>query len=743
MKEQLLKLIEIMFDYQIDEKRHEKNPIIEKYWLHDALTKYSKKIAALIGRDSIELIIGIMQKAIETDSSSFNPVWIVTIEENPQNSFRDRYDNMIVTFARDLLESLDKKASLDLIPQLLGMEHPIFTRLAIHAMNYLYSDVQSLFWEWFTTITSARPFGKHELYELISNNVKEFSEEQMDQILDWIQQLEYGPYEDEEKQANIEAYRKKEWLMPLKEYSKKAQELYDKYHAIYSEDVDHPGFDFWSESYSGHDSPINTEELGMLEVPDIVKYLLDFDSSKYKSRRSWGTDYFKEGLADTLMACVKENPEKFLSHLDSFLVLEKFYIQHLILGFDNAWRNNQRFEWNNLFDFFENLLSDKFFEDQEEYVFWIIGIIASLINDGMRNDSFAFDISLLNNAKRVLLKLFENIPDKDMHEMHDLVSFVLNDPFGKILFALMNYSLRVARVGITSNDARWDSDIKLLFSKSLTVKNDSFIALHVTIGMFLKNILYLDNNWVFENFHLIFPLDNESFWNATIEGYFSSGGSVYQTIYNRLNEDGHITKALKSPQIKKDTQRSVIQHICVAYMNDFDDDTIFMIDDTNDIKEIVWFIWSAYREEITNAIREKVFRMWKYMFEKYNDNGMDASAEEIMSKLSLWFSFIDAIDLEDIELYKLSASLSQKYHNDHWITEELLRLSDQYSTQAADIFLSMLNNEDLPFYPQETIVALVENFFQKHESKNKAVEICNRYAMQRSFLLTKVFEKFK
>ena len=44
LKEQLLKLIEIMFDYQIDEKRHEKNPIIEKYWLHDALTKYSKKL---------------------------------------------------------------------------------------------------------------------------------------------------------------------------------------------------------------------------------------------------------------------------------------------------------------------------------------------------------------------------------------------------------------------------------------------------------------------------------------------------------------------------------------------------------------------------------------------------------------------------------------------------------------------------------------------------------------------------
>lgn len=740
LKEHLLKLIEIMFDYKIDENQHEKNPIIEKYWLHEALTKYSKKIAALIERDGLKLIIGIMQKTIETDSDSFNPVWIVTIEENPQNSFPDRYDNMIITFTRDLLESSDKKDSLDLIPQLLGMEHPIFTRLAIHMMNYHYSDVQSLFWKWFATITSARPFGKHELYELISKHAKEFSEEQMDQILGWIEQLAYGPYEDGEKQANIEAYRRKEWLIPLKSYSPKAQELYHKYHAVYNEEVDHPGFDFWSESYSGHDSPIGSEELDRLEAPEIAQYILEFDPSKHQSRRSWRTGDLKEGLADILTICVKENPDKFLSHLDSFLILEKFYIYHLIFGFDSAWRNKQHFEWNHLFDFFEKLLSDDFFEDEERYTLWIVGAIASLIDDGIRDDTFAFDIDLLDNAKRILLNLFEKTP-KDIHEMQDHVTSVLNDPFGKILFALINYSLRVARIGITSSDARWDSDVKLLFSRCLTLKDDSLIAVYVTIGMYLKNLMYLDDKWVFENFHSIFPLDNDKFWNATVEGYFSGGGSVYQSIYNRLKEDGHIVKALNSFQINKDTRTSVIQHICVAYVNDFDDNTIFILDKIDDVKETIWFIWSAYRDEITEAIREKVFWIWNYLFKKYS-TVIDEATEQIFSKLSLWFSFIDTIDQKDIALYKLSASLSQKYHNDYWITEELLRLSDQHPTQVADIFLSMLNNEDLPLYPQETIVVLVENFFKKHESKNKAVEICNRYAMQGNYLLANTFEKF-
>lgn len=742
LKEHMLKLIEIMFDYQIDEKRHEKNPIIKKYWLHDALTKHSKNIATLIGRDGINSIIQMMQTVIEIDASSFNPVWIVTIEKNSQNSFPDRYDNMVVAFARDLLESLDMKNSQDFISQLLELGHPIFTRLAIHAMNYHYSDVQSLFWKWFATITSARLFGKHELYEFISNHVKEFSEEQIDHILAWIEQLEYGPYEDEEKQANIEAYRKKEWLIPLKEYSQKAQELYDKYHVIYSEEVDHPGLDFWSEIYSGHDTPIDSEELVMLEAPEIVQYILEFDPSKYQSRRSWRTGDFKEGLADTLSVCVKDNPEKFLCHLDSFLILEKFYIYHLIFGFDSAWRNNQRFEWNNLFDFFDKLLSDEFFEDQERYTFWIIGAIASLIDEGMRNDAFAFDISLLDDAKQILLKLFEKIPEKDMHEMHDHVTSVLNDPFGKILFALINYSLRVARVGITSSDARWDNDIKILFTRYLTLKDESFIAVYVTTGMYLKNLMYLDDKWVFENFHLIFPLDSEKLWNASIEGYFSGGGSVYQSIYNRLKEDGHIANALQFHEIKKDTRKSVIQHICVAYMNDFDDYTIFIIDDTDDVDEMIWFIWSAYREEITDVVREKVFQIWKHLFEKYSAV-MDETAEQILSKLSLWFCFIDAIEQSNIELYKVSASLSQQYHNDHWVIEELERLSKQYPEQTANIFLSMLSGEDLPFYPQEKIVDLVENFFINHESKNKAIEICNQYALKGGFLLTNLFEKYQ
>lgn len=742
MTSHMLKLIEILLEYDINKNKNEKTPLIETYWLQDALNKYSKQIAKLIGKAGLFEVLSVMQNIIEKDPNSFDDIWIVTIEEHIQNSFTDRYENIVTSFVRDMLKVLEGDDLQDTVKYLLGQEHSIFIRLAIHAMNYHYDNLQSIFWDWFSVLQHFDSFGKHELYQLFVNHSREFTEEQFDHVIEWIKQLEFGPYADDEKKEIIEAYRRKEWLLPLKNFNKKAENLYDQYHLVYPEEVDHPGLDYWTESRIGNESPISCEELELLEATSIVEYIQNFDPNQNQSRTTWKYD-LKIGLGDTLTVCVKDNPDNFLPHLDNFLPLEKIFIYHLIFGFENAWRNKCNFDWSNLFDFFDNLLENDFFSGEDQYSRWSIGLIANLIHDGMKDDSFCFDKNLLSNAKQILLKLLK-INSESHSNTDDVVSVALNNPVGKILFALMGYSLRVARLGITNGVDRWDPDIKGLFDQYLKLDNDSLVIFHVTLGMYLKNLLYLDEKWVFKNFHLIFPLDKDNLWNATMEGYFSGGGSVYENIYTRLNSDGHIQKAIQNLQSKNKIKKSVMQHICVAYMNNFDDKTIFKIQDPESIKEIVWFIWSAYRQQITDDIRNKVLQLWRHFYEEFNGNGRDEEEiEQLFSKLALWFVFIDVIEEKNIELYKLSASLCGNHHNNHWIIEELLRLSEKYPIETSNIFLNMLKSEILPFYPQEKIVSLVECFFQNEGSKNNAIEICNKYAQRKNYLLTETFTKFQ
>ncbi|MBD3842676.1 MAG: hypothetical protein IE909_12485, partial [Campylobacterales bacterium] len=256
MKEHLLELLKIIFDYKIVDKGtsyQEREPLLEKYWLNSLLEKHSDSIVKLINIEGLEILISITKKVIAEDDAAFNNVWIATIEEHSQNSFPDRYDNQIISFTRDLLEYLDAEKVKSYIEQFLEEQHPIFKRLVFHTLNNKYDELKAVFWNWFEankdTINSTF---KHEFYKLLEDNNSKFSDDEFNQIIDWIESLDYKKNYDDASPDQLEivtAYKKKEWLWSIKASSEKAQELYEKYNAVNSSDLEHPGFDMWSSGF--------------------------------------------------------------------------------------------------------------------------------------------------------------------------------------------------------------------------------------------------------------------------------------------------------------------------------------------------------------------------------------------------------------------------------------------------------------------------------------------------------------
>jgi len=746
MKEHLLKLIEILFDYKVNSKSyHERESLVEKYWLYDLMNKYSKQIAKEVGIDGLKIVFEIINKVTTQDKRAFNNVWIVTIEKHQQNSFPDRYDNQIISFARDLLEVIAPINLKDIISDLmLKKEHPIFKRLAFHTINYHYDDLKDIFWQWFDSEDNIlNTTYRHEYCKLLTDRAKLFTDEELQKVLDWIENLDYSRYYTDRTNEQLEiitAYRKKEWLLAIKDFSEEANKMYERYNKIAAEEIEHPCFDSWSSGVQliDHSHIEDKEVFCNQSVAEIVKYIQTFNPQKEKKDFNTDEDLI-EGLAEDVGNCIKNSPSKFSEDLSLFDDLDYMHKYYIIYGFSRAWREKQRFNWTNLFELIDKTLDDAFFKSQDKYKFWLVGEIANLIEYGTQKDDNAFDKSLLPKAKIILFKLLEH-RDNEVIDDDDWIHYVLNSPNGKVLHALISYALRYGRLH-SSQKVKWEQEIKDFFTHQLEQNDDYSIFVFTILGQYLNNLMFLDEEWVDSNFTKIFPIQNDRLWEVSIDGYFSYSTTVYKNIYTNFKDLGHLQKGIDFKFKQDRTSEKIIQHICIAYMGDSDSETIFDIiksQNSNNIIEIITFIWHGYRDKYERDDLEKINTLWNKIFDIFKSE-TNSEAQDIFSELCKWFVFIENIDETNVELLKLSAKYSEKQYNNYFITEELLRLVEDNAKYVGEIYLYMIENNGYPDYKKEDIEKTI-SYLLKSEKTN-AIKICNKYAQRGIYFLNDLLKE--
>lgn len=750
MKEHLLKLLKIIFDYKVIDKGksyQEREPLLEKYWLNSLLEKHTSSMVKLIDVDGLGILISLIKQVIAEDEAAFNNVWIATIEEHPQNSFPDRYDNQLISFARDLLEYLEADRVKRFIEQFLDEEHPIFKRLAFHTINNKYDRLKELFWNWFDahkdTINTTF---KHEFYKLLEDNNSKFNDEEFDKIIDWIESLDYKKYYDDVSPEQLEvltAYKKKEWLWSIKS-SKKAKDLYEKYHIVNSSELEHPGFDMWNSGFEwvGHESPNKDKDIFCNKsVDDIVHEIKLFNPSKVEKGIFTTNSDITEGLADNLAECVKENPNKFSMEIDKFIELDWIYKYHLVYGLTNAWREKRKFDWGKVFDFLLTILDEDFFASDEKYILWLKGQIANLIEYGTKSDDNAFDKKYLPQAKQVLFLLINHKEDEQVLDDSDLSIYVLNSINGKALHALINYTLRYGRLN-SSQKIKWEDDIKEFFTSELDKNIEYSKTVFTILGDYLPNLMFLDKEWIDSNFNRIFPIENERLWEISISGYFLYSSTVYTDIYEQFKQHGHIEKALRHRFKSKNTKQKVIQHICIMFNSSKDEETIFEVIESKDreaILEMIRFMWQVDRKNIKKEDSTKILILWQKVYEVFKDDA-SLDAQAIFSTLSKWFVFVDTINDKILPYLKLTAKYTEKNHNSYFIVEELERLVQNSPKFVGELYVAMLENSVFPTYKQEQIQHTINLLYQLHEQDN-ALIICNLYKRRGIDFLNEVCKK--
>jgi len=749
-KDLVVQLVDVILEYQMTEGvGYDKfAPLMEEYWLDDALENHKAAIAKLCSIEAAEVGLAKIKRIIKDDKQRFNAAAIPSIEDSSQTHFPEKYEYQLVRFVRDMYQLSDGDSIKGKIASLLEENHPICKRIAIHVISYHYDSLKELFWSWKGNPLDEHPL-KHELYELFRANCSSFDEEQIEKVLEWIESRDYhiltGVTEDQEKR--LVAYRKKEWLSSLLETKNgKVITSYEEYQKINPDEIDHPGFDSWMEFGVGLTSPVDPSVFLGKTNAQIAEYLNSYQ------RKQGQSSFFQEDLTQAFEAVVLANPQQFSIDLEPFHDVDQMYIYALLSGLRGAWRERKAFSWEKLVQFIVKIVESKEFwenqaRDKNSYRTWIIMEIARLIEEGTRDDSHAFDPALLSQAENILLVLVQKTKS-NLNEAGDLATAVINSQKGSIFLAMINYSLRFARLYRKDENDRWVESIKADFSKRLDKAVEPSLEFSFVLGQCLPSLHYLDQKWLTSNINRIFPKDNDSHWKAAFTGYIFYSRRIYKELYFLLRENAHYAKALGTSFAGRDILASLVGHICRGYLEEWEklDDKTSLISmlvengNSEQLSEVVHFFWRL-REKLDDQRKAKVKPLWKALVQQLLKDKEKHEHRAVISNLSTWLSLIGEIDDEILGCLRVSARFLQKM-DEYFFVEELLRHAFREPAKVAEIYIEMLAAGVYPDIKQKDIEETVRILYDQGQ-KVAADKICNMYGEKGYDFLRRIYEKHR
>ncbi len=656
----LLKGVQTLLGYSLIENNNFNNvqPVFQNYLIRKILSEHKQKLILICRLPLLEMAISKAQEIVAIDATAFNSYSIPAIEDHQQTSFPDDFECQITYLIRDCLEMLEIGEIIEVVKSLLKNDHPIFIRLAVHTIRVRYADIGSIFWEWKDNPLSETS-AKHEIFELLKQTCLTFSKEQIDVVLNWIEKKEYYvPHEYEDNKVLMEksiAYRKKEWLLAIQDLpDKRISELLEQLNKVNDSIVEHPGFNTWHSGIIGTTSPVTVEQIFQMDLLKLNIYFNQFASEQH--------DFLGpsvDGLSDAIIQAVRKKPELYNSSCQPLLKSSSLFKYSWIRGLDEAWREEKiTFACQDVFKtLLEIVTEESFWKGQNEndlQANWFISSTISFIEHGLLDDRHVFDNNTLPLIKQILLIVLKK-DERKVFDYSDLSMTVLNNSKGKIFNALMQFSLRVARIEKKEKD-RWDIDIKNLVNE-LLVSNEENQLLFYVLGQFLPNLNYLDGDWLSENFASIFPLKNKLNLAAGLTGYLFHHRRPNKFFSELFLRHGQFLEVIKDGiSLGREARRALVEQICIGYLYDFDQfnlDSKLLKSLVNSKNEniytcIIFFLWSPgfpFEKKVLPRVKD----FWMRVFSSAIELKSPSNDHVILSGTCKWVNSVAEID-EDIFL---------------------------------------------------------------------------------------------
>ena len=688
MKEHLYKLLETIFSYKDVQKygKIERYSILEDYYFEEILKNRFNEILSIVDKSIfLEILLKILKSIIEKDEKSFNKFSIRTIEEHTQKSLSDKYDILLITSIRNLLISMNKTILNAKLKGFISEKHQIFQRLAIYVIDRRYSEFKVIFWSNFNNLSEKINYGiKYEFYRFLANNSQKFTSKQIDTVLSWIETITSSIKSNNNSEEETEKYsihKRKEWLLPLKEHNKKAKKLYEEYHTIIPSEYEHPGLDFYISGFKivGEDSDEKEKERFCKQsIDDMILEL----NNLIAERKDKDFDSLLLTKAKDFSNCIKINPKKIVDEIDKFKNIDDMFKYYMLLGLNDALKAKKDFEHKILFDFLLELLENGVQIKNKNYSLLFWGEVANLL----RNNIEAIDISLLNKAKEILLKLLNFKEDEILGKETDLLTHTLNSYNGKILHSIVYYLLRYAKINSTKN-VKWEDDIKEFFTKELENNNEYSKNIFTILGLYLPKMSFVDKDWVENNFTKIFPKENIDLLKISLGNFFIER-NIYLSYYDILKDNGYFDLIFNEIELMKSFNRNAVEYIVYAYLSNKDKEKIIEIINYKNIeiiKEIINVFANIYSQKEYEYIEDEILKFWLIIYNIFKD--IEGSNEVFVALLS-WTKALKEIKNETKDTI-IKGMINASYYSLYNIIDEFIRLSENNPEEIGKIILAI------------------------------------------------------
>ena len=708
--------------------------------------------------------------------SDYSDIWFGSLFSEPGLRIHGAKETLTlilrdITLAKALT---DKTVGHKIFIEFLGEKYQdlLFKRIVLFVIGKEWELYNETFWQMIENEDVElfdKPYLESELYVLLQENVAEFTSKEKEKIKTII---EKGTQENltEEQREKYLPYWKQRWYSALKSDSffKLLYEEQKKITGI-EEKPPHKGIEVvFREGHAS--SPLSKEDILKLPNAELSEFL-----NAFKTKDRWEGPTI-DGLSNVLKESVQEKHEKFTEDLTPFLHVGYLYVYYILWGLKDAWNQKQPIAWGQVFDFIQHYIDrEEFWKDKfkiegdvlEANHRWIVGVIGELIQEGTKDDEWAFSESHIPVAQKILFSVLSELKTED-RQNNDTVTHALNSPEGKIITAMIYLALRIARIeekkGI-KKEPKWSSEIKDWYEEII---KSGIIEGYTLLGQYMPNLYYLDQAWVKNKIQEISPEKNINLWVAFMEGYLFSG-RLHDDLYKLMKN--HYIKALEHVFKEKYTNQRLVEHISLQYLNGKeamdDPEGLFMKLiyrwNPSQIEEIIGFFWGERAdlgEKAGPLLQEKspelqkmtgrIIEFWRFIYgNKYSRKKPDELTKDdkdILGYLSKLTIFLPKIDEEKFNWLNTSApyvNISVGFNAPFFIEYlDILKDKDQDTTHfVGEVYLKMLEGST-PDFDKKHIRSIVEYLYVSGEKVN-ADKICNIYGLRGLDFLRDLYEKYQ
>lgn len=691
-------------------------------------------------------------------------IWL----ESLYDAFESGYEDSIAVYVyvlRDLLMGISESRPEDAEAVLKkiwreGFRYPIFKRLVLYCVGRFYAKFAHIFWNQAFASLEFDILDEHELkseiHQLFLSNAENIPKKELQLLED---RIEAGPQEEREKPlTNIQlAYWKEGWYSAFVTIDKYRQK-YEALKAITKSDVKIP---HRMEGWIGPgNSPISKEELLSKRNQELAADILAF----IEQRRDFSSRVTSEGLAETLVVAIKERPQKFVEDLEPFLKLPYRFVYSILDGISEGYKANTEghISWEKVFSFIQAYIGRETFwndsmrsgdsDTRRAGHEWVVGKIAELIRGVTGTDETAIGQEYNSVMTQILRHIIEHLKVENEKEPKDPIIHFLNSPEGKTIEAVLNLSLRSARLKQKNGDSPlWSPELKKMYCELLDSKvHDAYVVL----GRYLPNFYFLDDAWAKKKIADL-PDFPEEEWEQFFVGYLSS-----HHVYNNLYEDMRPSyqKAIGRNFSESRAKESLAQHIAIGYLRGLDNleegsllARFLEIEPPEVLERLLGFIWmQRIREDETdltltkdererkeqwlNGISPRIINLWRYIYQNYQQNSKWGPGYRVANaELSKWAVFLKQIDEENFDWLLYAASCLSETVDASFFIEYMTKLKDVGSSAAnarymAAFWEKMLENFT-PDYKIENVQDVLE--FIKDNNSDLWEKLSERYIIKK------------